>query len=248
MFSPNATLNGDLRKKWTIQNGQRILLKSGSGPFYQEPYNEVVAAMLHKSLLSPHDFVPYSLNGRYCACPNMLKEDEELIPMYDILKSHKKPNHMNDYQFCISLCTGLDLPEKQVKEHFSKMFVCDFILANHDRHYRNFGLIRNVETLAYTRMAPIYDTGACLWHDAISLTCPADYAYTAKPFGRDGMQPKEQLGLFTEFIWFDESRLKGFTEKAAAVLSENPLLPSERINRVMNALQANIDYVKEQLP
>ena len=39
LFSPNSTLNGDLQKKWAIQSGTRILLKSGSGPFYQEPYS-----------------------------------------------------------------------------------------------------------------------------------------------------------------------------------------------------------------
>ena len=32
LFSPNSTLNGDLQKKWVIQRGRRVLLKSGSGP------------------------------------------------------------------------------------------------------------------------------------------------------------------------------------------------------------------------
>lgn len=242
MFSPNSTLNGDLQKKWIIQDGRRILLKSGSGPFRQEPYNEVVATQLHSALLSEADFVSYTLQGGYCACPNMLHEDEELIPMWDILKNSKKPNSQNDYQFCISLCEKCGIPRGEVLGRFAKMFICDFILANHDRHYRNFGLIRNVETLRYTRLAPIYDTGACLWNDKFTLDRYVDYQYTAKPFGRDGMSPEEQLELFRDFDWFDESGLQDFTDKASDVLSQNPILPEKRRDAVLFGLQNNIDH------
>lgn len=245
MFSPNSTLNGDLQKKWVIQDGQRILLKSGSGPFRQEPYNEVVATQLHSALLSKTDFVPYTLQGSYCACPNMLHEDEELIPMWDILRNSKKPNSQNDYQFCISLCEKCGIPRGEVFTHFAKMFLCDFILANHDRHYRNFGLIRNVETLKYTRLAPIYDTGACLWCDKFTLNHSSDYQYIAKPFGRDGMAPKNQIELFRDFEWFDESGLKDFPDKASDVLSQNPILPAKRRDMVLYGLQNNIDDAVE---
>ena len=248
LFSPNGSLNGDLRKKWTLQNQKPVLLKSGSGPFNQEPYNEAAASALHERLLAPEDFVPYQMQGRYCACPNMLHEDEELVPMWDIFKNHKKPNSMNDYQFCIRLCEECGLLRDQIITHFEKMFTCDFILANHDRHYRNFGLIRNVETLQYTRMAPIYDTGACLYHDQFTLDKRSDYEYTAKPFGRNGMAPENQLKLFHNFDWFDENKLSGFIKEAIAILSENPLMPDDRIRQIQRGLERNIacavDYIK----
>lgn len=247
MFSPNSTLNGDLQKKWTIQEGIRILLKSGSGPFYQEPYNETIATELYKSLLHEDDFVPYSMQGHYCACPNMLREDEELVPMWDLIKNHKKPSSRNDYQFCVDLCQNQGIPEAQVKEHFEKMFTCDFILANHDRHYRNFALIRNVETLQYTRMAPIYDTGASLWHDKFTLDKDMDYMYTAKPFGMDGMKPADQLRLFNDFSWFDSEKLKDFSEKAKNVLSRNLFMSEKRIDAVMKGLEYNISYVERHI-
>lgn len=247
MFSPNSTLNGDLQKKWAIQDGRRILLKSGSGPFFQEPYNETVATLLHKAVLQEKDYVPYTLQGRYSACPNMLCEDEELIPMWDILKNGKKPNHQNDYQFCISLCEKCGIPRADILEHFAKMFTCDFILANHDRHYRNFGLIRNVETLEYTRLAPIYDSGSCLWHDKLILDRYVDYQYMAKPFGQNGMVPKEQLELFENFNWFDNTGLEGFADKVSDILSMNPVLPAKRKDAILQGLQNNIDYVLEKL-
>ena len=54
----------------------------------------------------------------------------------------------------------------------AKMFAGDFVLANRDRHYRNFGVIRNVETLEVTGIAPVFDSGSCLWSDAEFLEVP----------------------------------------------------------------------------
>lgn len=243
MYSPNATLGGDLRKKWTIQNKTRVLLKSGSGPFRQEPYNEVIASALHHRLLGPDDFVPYTLAGCHCACPNMLRNDEELVPMWDVMVNHKKPNHINDLEFCLVLCEKLGISPDKAYTAYEKMFTCDAILANKDRHYRNFGLIRNAESLRYTRMAPIYDTGACLWHDKTELLRPSDYEYKAKPFGRDGMDPLKQLGLFHDFKWFDESKLKGFPEEASEILKQNPLMSDKRREAVIKGLEHNLESV-----
>jgi len=247
MFSPDSTLNGDLRKKWTIQNGQRVLLKSGSGLFNQEPYNEVIASRLFIRLLNQEDFVPYWLEGKYSACPNMLQKDEELVPMWDILKNSKKPNNQNDFQFCINLCKVHGIPKEEVIIKFEKMFTCDFILANNDRHYRNFGLIRNIETLKYTRMAPIYDTGRCLWCDKEELENPSDYEYMAKPFNPNGMNSKEQLKLFHGFEWFSESKLEGFAKEAMEILALNKHLPQERRDAIIKGLQNNIDYVMDYI-
>lgn len=73
LSSPNGTLGGDLLKKWKIMNGERVLLKSGVGAFNQEPYNEVAATALHRRLMEPGEFTPYTLfeDGRrvYSACP-----------------------------------------------------------------------------------------------------------------------------------------------------------------------------------
>lgn len=250
MYSPNATLGGDLRKKWTILNNMRVLLKSGSGPFRQEPYNEAIATALFNRLLEPDDFVPYALESHHCACPNMLRDDEELVPMWDIITNHKKPNHLSDFAFCLALCEELGIPRSQTYIAYEKMFTCDIMLANKDRHYRNFGLIRNAESLKYTRIAPIYDTGACLWHDRIELSRPADYKYKAKPFGRDGMDPMEQLELFHGFEWFDETKLKGFSEEASGILKKNPLMPDKRHDAVIKGLERNIEsvigYIKDE--
>ena len=42
------------------------------------------------------------------------------------------------------------------------MFFIDFLVMNFDRHMKNFGIIRNVETLEWERTTPIFDTGECM--------------------------------------------------------------------------------------
>mgnify|MGYP003275770131 CR=1 FL=1 len=43
---------------------------------------------------------------------------------------------------------------KEVEESIAKMFVLDYIIANADRHLGNFGVIRNIETLEWEKIAP----------------------------------------------------------------------------------------------
>ena len=43
------------------------------------------------------------------------------------------------------------------------MIVIDYLLANTDRHYNNFGAIRNANSLEWIGSAPIYDSGTSLW-------------------------------------------------------------------------------------
>jgi hypothetical protein len=243
LMSPNSTVGGDLNKKWTIVNSVRILVKNGTGFVNQEVYNEVIATRLHQRLLKPDDFVPYTLHqeGRhtYCACPNMLKEDEELIPALHIIQNRKKPSTQNDYQFLVSCFESLGLHD--VETFFSKMFLCDFIMGNFDRHYQNFGVIRNVETLEYTRFAPIFDTGNSLWCNVESLYTPKDYEYVAKPFGRDGLTPVRHLRLLSHFEWFDPERLNGFSEEAMMLLASNPNMPPARIERIVAGIDRQVE-------
>lgn len=243
LMSPNSTVGGDLDKKWTIVNGVRILVKNGTGFTNQEVYNEVIATRLHRRLLSAEDFVPYTLHqeGRrtYCACPNMLGKDEELIPALHIIRNRKQPNSQNDYQFLVACFEELGL--KDVETYLSKMLVCDFILGNFDRHSQNFGVIRNVETLEYTRLAPIFDTGNSLWCREETLEMPRDYEYIAKPFGRSGLSPERQLHLLSHFEWLDPSKLDGFIEEATAILMGNPNMPPARIAKIMDGIDRQID-------
>ena len=184
LTSPNSTVGGDLRKKWKIVDGVRVLVKSGVGFANQEPYNEVVATELHRRLLEPGTYTECRLLTEdrrvYSACDNMLREGEELVSAYDLIRRRKQRNSESDLMFYVRCCEELGI--RDVMDGLARMFACDYVLANRDRHWRNFGVMRDVETLRGTRLAPIFDTGSCLWSDVPRLGLPIDFKYTAKPF------------------------------------------------------------------
>ncbi|TJW10296.1 excisionase [Parvibacter caecicola] len=246
--SPNSTLGGDLLKKWKIINGKRVLLKSGVGFVNQEPFNEVAATALHQRLMGPGEFTPYWLfeDGRrvYSACENLLGEDEELIAAWDIIRNVKQPNNLSDLQFYVKRCEDLGLDREAIMTELAKMFACDFVLANRDRHYRNFGVVRNVESLQVTRLAPVFDSGSCLWSNAEFLEVPADFDYIAKPFKYGGMKPFDQLRLFEGYYgWLDPAALEGFGDTVREILGKNPNIPERRIETVAAHAQQKADVL-----
>ncbi len=41
----------------------------------------------------------------------------------------------------------------------------DFIITNSDRHWYNFGILRDTETMRFVSMAPIYDNGNSMFYN-----------------------------------------------------------------------------------
>lgn len=247
LMSPNSTLGGDLNKKWKYFDGKRVLLKAGTGLTQQEVFNELIATRLYQRILNDGDYVPYTLIEEggtvFSACENMLKEDEELVTAYDVIANRRKSNSMNDYQFLVSCYKELGL--SNIEQTLEKMFTCDYLLANEDRHWRNFGVIRNVKTLEYTRIAPIFDSGTSLWCRTFMLDLQS--TYIAKPFGSKGMSPKRQLNLFSGFEWLDCSKLNGFAEDVREILSSNSNISEKRINMIVKKVEKNISAVQNKV-
>lgn len=105
-----------------------------------------------------------------------------------------------------------------VRERIDKMIVCDSILANSDRHWRNFGFVRDVDTLA-VRPAPIFDSGNSLWYEKSAAEVAAgDRSCAARPYGPE---PERQLALVGSISWFDPAALDGFVGEAASLLEKS---------------------------
>lgn len=160
--TPDNTSNGDLKKSWKIINGKRVLLKAGRPPYNQEPFNEVLASEICKRL--NFDYIEYKLymiNGKYYSgSENFINKNTELVSAWDFLKDRQKPNDMNYYKFYLDSCKEMGL---NIKKDVDDMIVLDYIINNEDRHFRNFGLIRNVETLEFEKEAPIFDSGYSMY-------------------------------------------------------------------------------------
>ena len=145
--SPDNTTDGYLRKRWKIANGKRCLIKGGSNPFRQQPFNEVIASKIMDRLGIDH--VPYSIiweDGEpYSVCEDFVTRDTELISAWRIMQTQKKDNSSSVYRHFVNCCKSLGAPD--VVPALDRMIVLDYIIANEDRHLNNFGLLRTAETL-----------------------------------------------------------------------------------------------------
>ena len=241
---PDNTSEGELPKKWVCDGAKRLLVKGGS-VLNQEPFNEAAASALYSRLLAPDEYVKYRLESRaggaVCICENFVGSTEEYIPAYYVRQTMRQPNHRNDYQHYLECCSALDA--ERVEIALSKMIVCDDILGNSDRHWRNFGLVRDVETLRY-RIAPLFDTGGSLWCSSTLESLRAhDFSFTTKPFYEDA---NRQLRLVNDYSWFDPAALEGFADELSAILSDNPAL-AERVDYICCAVQKRIDRIVRML-
>lgn len=238
--SPDNTSEGELPKRWVLEDGRRVLLK-GAGPLGQEPYNEVAATTLFRRLLPTESYVPYEVQladaGPVSACRCFLRDDEEYIPAYYVRQIARQPNHHSDYRHMVECLTKLGVSDAEAR--LSQMIVCDDILGNFDRHYRNFGVVRNVETLE-CRMAPLFDSGSCLWcNTPTDALLRGSWKFSTKPFHEDA---NRQLRLVDDYSWFDPAALEGFVDEVVAILGENPVL-ADRLGAVVEAVQWRIGRI-----
>lgn len=160
LISPNNTTDGRLKKTWIIENGKRYLLKGDYKNEVMQPFNEVLASMICKRLGFNH--IPYIIDvigdKIVSKCECFVDKNTELVSAYQIL--HNNCDRDNAYETYISILEDNGIKDVRVK--LENMFILDYIMLNEDRHLNNFGIIRNVETLKWLDVAPIFDTGQSL--------------------------------------------------------------------------------------
>lgn len=226
LISPDNTSDGQLIKKWKIADGKRVLIKGGSNPYQQEPLCEVIASGIAERLCIPH--TKYTLlwehEKPFSVCQDFINSETELVSAYHIMQSRKKPNDLSDYEFYLNCAEQLGV--KNIREQTEKMIVLDFLIGNEDRHFNNFGLIRNAVTLEWIGVAPIFDCGTSLWYNTQeSLIKPLSPNLPAKPFKKTH---REQIKLVKDFSWLDMKKLKGMEEEMEEILSQSPYISRER--------------------
>ncbi len=159
LINPSSGLGGDQVKAWKIVKGNRVLLKKGTEIYHnQEPLNELIGSRVCDLLGAEH--VSYGIvkhtGDIYSACNVAVSGDEDMCGAFDIVPNATRSKSLESYR-------------KFLKDHnlsdigIDQMLILDYILDNHDRHWSNFGVIRDAETLQYTRTIPIFDFGNSLW-------------------------------------------------------------------------------------
>lgn len=243
--SPDNTSDGNLKKRWKIINGKRCLIKGGSNPFRQQPFNEVIASEIMERLDIPH--VPYTVmwnkGAPYSVCEDFITENIELVPAWRILKTQKKDNSTSVYQHFINCCNTLGI--KDAVPYLDRMIVLDYIIANEDRHFNNFGVIRHAETLEWLGFAPIYDSGSSLGYDKMPAQMRSEKEVVCKPFKN---HHSEQLKLVSDFSWIDFDSLSDIGELITDVLSADgakDYMDENRIRTIAGAAQRRIEQLSQ---
>ncbi len=244
LMSPDNTSDGYLKKKWKIINEKRYLIKGGNGQIQQEPFNEVFATEIMKCI-GDMDFVPYELIWEkempYSICEDFISENTELINASDIMKIEKRPNHISEYNHFLKCCDILEIPNAEESIH--KMLVLDFIIANDDRHFHNFGAVRNAETLEWIGIAPIFDCGNSMWHnDPINKIEIEDVGTPSRTFKKNH---KEQIKLVKSFDWLNAECLKKIPDICIQVYSQNPFMDEYRLNKLCKAMKVRVNYLED---
>ena len=164
--SPELSTNGMLPKTWRRINNEVFLYK-GSTSYLgaintgMEPYSEYYAAQIAETLGYNH--VKYNLDiwkdQVVSICPLFTTKDISYVPIGLVIKSGGIKSVFNY------------IKELGFQTDLSNLLLFDAITANQDRHFGNFGLLRDNNTGKYIGLAPIFDNGESL----LSKALPSDF-------------------------------------------------------------------------
>jgi len=234
LVSPDNTSDGWLKKKWVIIDGKRCLIKGGSDPYQQQPINEMMAAVVMRRLDIPH--VPYTVIWEndlpYSVCENFITAQTELISAYYIHNIKKIRDARQLYSHYLDCCLEIGIPDSRI--HLNKMLAADYLIANNDRHFNNFGAVRNAETLEWIKPAPLYDNGSSLWHNQSTAAIQNAKTTKSQPFIDTH---EEQIKLVKDFSWLDFTSLIGIDDEFNELLCKSPLIDVKRRDALCFALR-----------
>ena len=161
--SPELTTNGMLPKAWRFIEGEGIYRYKG-GTFGaantgNEPYSEFYASQVAQAM--GLDAVAYELEnwkGNLASrCKLFTDIDTAYIPIGRIVRD-------GGLKACLEYYRQLG-PEAY--EQIKSMLVFDAVIYNEDRHFGNFGVLRDNHTGKVTGAAPVFDNGMSLFNFAM---------------------------------------------------------------------------------
>lgn len=161
--SPELTTNGMLPKAWRFIEGEGIYLYKG-GTFGaantgNEPYSEFYAGQIAQAMgLNAVNYELENWKGILASrCKLFTDIDTSYIPIGRIVRE-------GGLKACLEYYRQLG-PEAY--EKVKSMLVFDAVVYNEDRHFGNFGVLRDNHTGKVTGAAPVFDNGMSLFNFAM---------------------------------------------------------------------------------
>lgn len=248
LHSPNNTTDGMVKKGWIIdKDNNRVLVKGTYSISGLEPINEWLASRICKRLdLDYCDYTLDILRGQLVSkCKNFLTQDEEIISASDIMNLDSDDN-LSNYERYVSILESYGI--KNVKKKLSDMYIVDYLMLNTDRHMKNYGIIRNVKTLKWERITPIFDTGTSLQSD---VTLPyLSFDNEEYKFFHTRKMTVNELVNYIRLEEYDLTKLDGLKDEYKEVLKKysdiievNP----KRLERTVEGFSERIELLKQSM-
>ena len=161
--SPELTTNGMLPKAWRlIENDGVYLYKGGSrgaANTGQEPYSEYYACQIAQAMgLNAVTYYLENWKGILASkCKLFTDIDTSYIPVGRIART-------GGLKACLDYYAELG---EDFSENMRSMLVFDAVVYNSDRHFGNFGILRDNHSGAIISPAPLYDHGHSLFNYAM---------------------------------------------------------------------------------
>ena len=161
--SPELTTNGMLPKAWRFIEGEGIYLYKG-GTFGaantgNEPYSEFYASQVAQAM--GLDAVAYELENwkgiLASRCKLFTDINTAYIPIGRIVREGGLKARLEYYRQL----------GPEAYEQIKSMLVFDAVIYNEDRHFGNFGVLRDNHTGKVTSAAPVFDNGMSLFNFAM---------------------------------------------------------------------------------
>lgn len=225
--SPELTTNGMLRKAWRYIEDDGIYLykggTEGAANTGKEPYSEYYACQIAEQMgLNAVHYELENWKGILASkCKLFTDIDTSYIAIGRIVKS-------GGIKACIDYYDKLG---SNFSEQIRSMLVFDALIYNEDRHFGNFGVLRDNHTGQIIAPAPIFDNGLSLFNFAMeddfknlkkyAKSRSNPYGVTFESICKEIMGAKQKAQL---------RRLIGFKFKRHPSIN----LPEERLKAIEN--------------
>lgn len=248
VYNPNSSLQGQLEKKWIIHKGKRYLVKGNRDDTSTESINEVIVSKINE-LQGYDNYTNYSLikikDREYeygCISECFTSEELELVSAYAVVTSEHQKNDISRYEHFIRVCSNYGMDEELLRRDLEYQILMDFILSGRDRHLSNVSILRDANTLDFVRMAPIYDSGKCLFVD---LDIPGS--------AKELLNVKTNSFASTELKLLDYVRDRSLLDVTKLPSSDlikkayemDPRMEEGRIKRVCEAYEKKVDLFRD---
>ncbi|MCR4648653.1 MAG: HipA domain-containing protein [Lachnospiraceae bacterium] len=173
--NPNGSLNGSMDKEAYFENNEWILKKYRETHLGEQCINEVFSNLINEKQ-GFTDYVKYRLQFKdnkceSCTCRFFTNAKLEFVAAYIFTAYKSEKNFLSNYEQYINLCKEFGLDEQDVRSFMDYQTLLDFVMTNTDRHYQNFGVLRDPDTLKISGLAPVFDCGNSMFYkDCYNMT------------------------------------------------------------------------------